>query len=43
MLNCCITGRQLLEVFTFLLGRVLSSIHNLLVYVKCRRQRQQCM
>jgi len=43
MLNCCITGRQLLEVFTSLLGRALSSIHNLLVSVKCRRQQQQCM
>jgi len=27
---------QLLEVFTSLLGRVLISIHNLLVSVKCR-------
>jgi len=36
MLNCCITGRQLLEVFTSLLGRVLISIQSLLVSVKCR-------
>jgi len=43
MLSCCITGRQLLEVFTSLLGRFLSSIHNLLVSVKCRRLQQQCM
>jgi len=43
MLSCSITGRQLLEVFTSLLARVLSSTHNLLVSVKCRRQQQQCM
>jgi len=35
MLNFCITGRQLVEVFTSLLDRGLSSIHKLLVSVKC--------
>jgi len=43
MLSCCITGRQLLEVFTSLQSRIFSSIYNLLVSVKCRRQQQQCM
>jgi len=43
MLSCCITQRELLEVFTSLLGRFLSSVHNLLVSVKCGRHQQQSM
>jgi len=43
MFICCTTGRQLLDVFTSLIGRFLSSIHNLLVSGKSRRQQQQCM